>query len=63
MNDYLLKILRTLDVYKETNSESVRQQLVELEQQAIEYYNDNGQPELDRGCLSFIQRLLAKVVI
>lgn len=63
MNDYLLEILKKIDAYKETGSESIRQELAELELQTEQYFNDMGQPEMQRGCFLFIHRLLKKVVI
>lgn len=63
MTERLLEILRKLELYKSTGSESIRQELCRLELKADKYWHDNGQPEVDKGCLNFIHKILSKVVV
>jgi len=61
MEDILIAIINKYQIYKETGSESVRQELVNLEVLAEAKFVELGSQELHRGIIRFIHKYLAKV--
>jgi len=59
----LVDIIRKGDLYQETGSESIRQELCTLEALIDHKFIDQGSPEIYRGCINFIHKYLKRVVM